>query len=170
MTTETEIQAWKAQIDLMRPHWGPGPWDDEPDREEWRTEAGLPALIQRGPIGALCGYVAVPPGHPWHGLERTDVPDEAHDASWGGVNYAARCAGSICHVPEPGEPDDVWWLGFDAGHYNDITPIAVAGAMSGGMSGGLAEAIRESGGSYKSIGFMRERCEDLARVAAEARQ
>lgn len=29
---------------------------------------------------------------------------------------------SICHRPDPGEPDDVWWFGFDCGHAFDASP------------------------------------------------
>lgn len=50
--------------------WGPGPWQDEPDKIQYVDEAtGLPCLIVRNgkEIGALCGYVGVLPGHPLHG-------------------------------------------------------------------------------------------------------
>src|SRR4051812_13771303 len=50
--------------------WGDGPWQSEPDKRQWHDEAtGLACLIVRGPMGALCGYVGLPPGHPWHGKE-----------------------------------------------------------------------------------------------------
>lgn len=44
--------------------WGEGPWTSEPDRLEFETACGLTGLVLRGPLGALCGYVGVPPGHP----------------------------------------------------------------------------------------------------------
>lgn len=28
----------------------------------------------------------------------------------------------ICHLPEPGEPDNVWWFGFDCAHSGDLAP------------------------------------------------
>jgi hypothetical protein len=31
-------------------------------------------------------------------------------------------ARAICHVPEPGRPDDVWWFGFDCAHAWDFSP------------------------------------------------
>jgi hypothetical protein len=101
--------------------WGDGPWHDEPDRLEWE-HAGLPCLAVRGPefSGHWCGYVAVPPGHPLHGKPFSDeaVCVEVH----GGLTYANRCKGHICHVPKPGAPDDVWWFGFDCGHASDLSP------------------------------------------------
>jgi len=97
--------------------WGEGPWQTEPDRLEWE-HAGLPCLARRIHHGNWCGYAAVPPGHPLHGKHYDDVELDAH----GGLTYASRCSGEICHVPKPGEPDDVWWFGFDCAHAGDIMP------------------------------------------------
>jgi hypothetical protein len=111
MTEIPEIRAFDKST------WGDGPWQTEPDRVEWR-HAGLPCLALRGPHGNWCGYAAVPPGHPLHG-KTYDAPDvEVH----GGLTYADACAGAICHVAPPGEPDDVWWFGFDCGHCFDVMP------------------------------------------------
>ncbi len=102
---------------MDRSDWGPGPWDDEPDRLEWK-EAGFPCMAIRNHMGVWCGYVGVPPGHPYYGKNYHDVEANVH----GGLTYSAPCQGHICHVPEPGEPDDVWWLGFDCGHSDDFVP------------------------------------------------
>ena len=109
------------------------PWLTEPSREEFK-HAGFPCIIQRGPAGAWCGYVAVTPEHVMHGKgyssEYDDEgnyvgpgPVEALDVH-GGITYANHCAedAGICHKAEPGEPDNVWWLGFDCAHGGDITP------------------------------------------------
>jgi len=112
---------------LPKSEWGDGPWQTEPDRVEWR-HAGLPCLIRRSPgvTGVWCGYVAVPPGHPAHGAGYDDVAVDVH----GGLTYAGDCDGDegvgICHVPRPGEPADVYWLGFDCGHAFDICPALEA--------------------------------------------
>ena len=100
-----------------RAGWPAGPWDDEPDRVEFK-HAGFPCLLKRNRCGAWCGYAAVAPGHPFHGAHYDHVPVEVH----GGLTYSARCLGAICHVPKPGEADDVWWFGFDCGHLGDIVP------------------------------------------------
>lgn len=102
-------------------NFGPGPWDGEPDRVEFES-AGLPCLLLRGPSGIWCGYVAVPPGHRCHGWE-LDADVLADIRVHGGLTYAAACDGSrICHIPKPGDPADVWWLGFDCGHAGDYIP------------------------------------------------
>lgn len=132
--------------------WPPGPWHDEPDRAEWRTE-GFPCLIVRGPMGALCGYVAIPQGHPWHGRSYSSIDADVH----GGLTYAAPCdeGGKICHVPQPGEPADVVWYGFDCNHYGDEAPAALA--SFGGM-----------GGTYREFAYVRGEVERLARQARAA--
>jgi hypothetical protein len=145
-----------------RTGWARGPWDDEPDRVEWRSAAGYPALIVRGPMGSLCGYVGLPPGHPMHGKNRSDTNVEELDAH-GGITYAAACAGDICHVPGPGESDDVWWLGFDCAHAGDYSP---------GLGARLAERCGEQaayfwpGGfgaeTYRTVEFVRIWVERLA--------
>lgn len=127
---------------------GDGPWNDEPDKAQWIDEAtGLDCLIVRGPSGALCGYVGVPPEHPWHGLDygqHFDVPcaDRESDSYCyghghrpdelvkvhGGLTFASSCAENapegygICHVLAPGRPADVWWFGFDCAHAWDVSP------------------------------------------------
>src|SRR5581483_7299765 len=98
--------------------WPRGEWDDEPDKKQWQDkETGLPCLIVRGGGGALCGYVGVSEGHPFFGKDYGDIDDnlDCH----GGITFADFCAHTndesrhICHKPDPGEPDRVWWLGFD---------------------------------------------------------
>lgn len=107
--------------------WGEGPWQSEPDKIQWKDEAtGFPCLaVRRQRLGYWCGYVGVPPGHRFHGAGY-GVPDvDVH----GGLTFANSCSHgpedtSICHIPEPGEPDDVWWLGFDCHHTFDLAPGA----------------------------------------------
>ena len=141
-----------------RATWPKGPWTNEPDRVEWKTKAGLPALIVRNPVmGNLCGYVAVPPGHPWHGRH---YGDGIEVAVHGGLTYGDECADHICHVPEPGEPDDVWWLGFDCGHAGDAMPgLSLYPAL---------RATKDAGYTYKDIDYVRDECERLAEQASRA--
>ncbi len=108
--------------------WGDGPWQSEPDRLEFRVPElpTLACLMVRGPMGSWCGYVGVPPGHPAHGKDDGELDLKVH----GGLTYAAPCMvesargpeALVCHVPQPGESDDVWWLGFDCGHAWDVSP------------------------------------------------
>ena len=103
--------SYMVSVDFAVPKsdWPPGPWHDEPDRLDFE-HAGLSCLALRNRFGAWCGYVAVPPGHPFHGTGYNDVPAEVH----GGLTYASTCDEPICHELKPGQPDGVWWLGLIA--------------------------------------------------------
>lgn len=92
-----------------------GPWHAEPDRLEFR-HLGFACLALRGPQLAWCGYIAIPPGHPW----RTGAAEPPADGPE--ITYASPCKGDICHVPLPGESDDVLWFGFDCAHCEDFAP------------------------------------------------
>jgi hypothetical protein len=148
--------------------WGEGPWMSEPDRVEFR-HAGLPCLLRRSPRGgAWCGYVAVPPGHPLHGTTHDGIDVEVH----GGLTYSGRCEGDVCHVPAPGEPDDVWWIGFDCGHAFDVSPAREARLRA--IDPHLADpwppwpepvpaALREV---YRDLAYVRGETESLAEQLA----
>jgi len=138
--------------------WPRGPWDSEPDKVQWTDPAtGLPCLAVRNPrSGNWCGYVGVSSGHPaYHqGYDAVDV--EVH----GGLTFAGSCQENspeprICHTPEPGEPDDVWWLGFDCAHVFDLSPAYKA----------LLAPI--TGDVYRSLGYVRWECTSLAQQLSE---
>lgn len=109
---------------LPKRAWGPGPWQDEPDKAQWIDPAtGLDCLIVRNHMGSLCGYVGVPPGHIFHGADYEIPGVEIH----GGLTFAGAChpdhdERSICHIPAPGRPDNVHWFGFDCAHSFDLMP------------------------------------------------
>lgn len=150
-----------------RDGWGPGPWDDEPDHLEWR-HAGFPCLIHRGPVGALCGYVGVPEDHPWY-YEHYDTVQQTITPTLsmhGGLTYSRVCQGGICHVPLPGEPEEVYWLGFDCSHSEDVTP---------GLESNFTPEYREKrrklyGNSvrYRDIAYVQAETNRLAEQAKEA--
>ena len=104
--------------------WGPGAWQDEPDKIQWLDpDTALPCLIVRGPVGALCGYVGVTRAHPLYGRHYRNVDLDVH----GGLTFSNGCdheneSTGICHVPSAGEPDNVWWFGFDCAHAFDALP------------------------------------------------
>lgn len=137
-----------------------GPWKDEPDRKEWR-HAGLPCLILRNALGALCGYAAVPPGHPLYGKAGDDL--DVH----GGVTFTGHCEGKICHEAKPGEPDEVYWFGFDCAHFMDLVP----GLLPEVLFKRIPEAIRmtrpvPSIDVYRSMAYVTSEVERLAEQLA----
>lgn len=121
--------------------WGDGPWQRESDKMQWIDEAtGLDCLIVRVPwTGHLCGYVGVPETHPAFGLDYDKANELAsiNEDNYrlfnvhGGLTFAGACQegaeeDGICHVPQPGRPDRVWWFGFDMAHLDDLMPASEA--------------------------------------------
>jgi len=128
--------------------WGPGPWQVEPDRVEWRYR-GLPCLIVRSPVtGALCGYAACSPRHPLHGADFYTTDLDVH----GGLSFGGLCSGRICHKPRPGEPKHAYWLGFDCAHAFDYMPAFGVFSCSS-----LSRV-----GTYRDLAFVRAEVERLA--------
>lgn len=83
---------------------------------DWITEAGLRAVcyvvMREGRKKHRCGYVGVPVGHKFHGLDYSDsrLPDlECH----GGLTYANKWGDEY-----PADPE-LWWFGFDCAHLGD---------------------------------------------------
>ncbi len=91
---------------------------DASNTRELFHHLGLPCLIRTNQWGAWCGYVAVPPEHPWYGKSWGDIDADVH----GGGTYAETCNDIVCHVAVTGEPDNVWWIGFDCAHAGDLVP------------------------------------------------
>lgn len=157
--------------------WGDGPWQAEPDRVEWRHR-GVPCLARRADRqGNWCGYAAVPPGHPWHGQDygagNYETLGPAHDAAHGGLTFASACMEDdrpqrerVCHVPQPGEPDDVWWLGFDCAHAYDLRPGGAAFERSVGLDP-IPYLVDHQ--HYRDLRYVRARVEAVADAILEAR-
>lgn len=111
-----------------------GPWQDEPDKVVWvDPTTGLDAMIVRNWHGVWCGYVGVPEGHRLFEKDYNDLFDWETEIGdevdvHGGLTFASRCqpgategSRAVCHTARPGSPE-VWWFGFDCGHYNDVSP------------------------------------------------
>jgi len=156
---------WQRGRQLLfrtKSEWGPGPWQDEPDRIEWRHASGLPCLIVRNHMGSLCGYVGVPPEHPFY-RQHYDSPVTENIHAHGGLTYSDLCQGLICHKPEPGEERDIWWFGFDCGHYQDVSPGL--NATLAAIGSGLRFAAGET---YRPIDYVRAEVDELAEQVAAA--
>lgn len=159
--SETTIKerTWKY---IDKTTWGEGPWQHEPDKVQWvDEETGFDCLVVRaGDMGHLCGYVGVAKGHPFFQVDENSInpwPD-VH----GGLMYARFCVEGrgehgICHVPFPGRPAHVWWLGFDCAHLGDTSP----GIKSRRYDG-------DAGDAYRTVHYVRNQCRELARQFKEA--
>jgi hypothetical protein len=79
----------------------------------------------------------------------------------GGLTYADRCQGDICHVPAPGEPDDVWWFGFDCAHCWDVSPGTDALMKKLGSEEPNVRRLDDRT-MYRDLAYVRAECESLA--------
>lgn len=155
--TQLHLRTWRNDTHPS----GDGPWASEPDKVSWTDgTTGRPCLIHRARMGALCGYVAVDPGHPAYGkhYDHSLLDDiRVH----GGLTFADRCSEhateeyGICHVPQPGQPHDVWWFGFDCAHAWDLIPDMAERYRAIGID-------RDSEDVYRDVAYVTEQCELLA--------
>jgi len=128
--------------------WPVGEWTKEPDAVVFQHR-GLWCAIARHPEhGSLMGYVRVPKGHPWYGVQdgqlyAAGVCPDVH----GGLSYA--------DFGEDGDTDG-WFLGFDCNHYRDFAPNPKY------QYGSLSDGV------YRNVGYVYEECLSLARQASKA--
>lgn len=148
------MQTW-TNDKIDRTGWAPGPWDTEPDKAQWKdAETGLDCLMVRNWSGALCGYVGLAPGHALHGKSYNDVNVGVH----GGLTFSDECVEAdepccgICHVVAPGEPDKLWWFGFDCAHSCDKTPHDTVEGQ-----------FQRHSGIYRDFAYVQRQCALLAR-------
>jgi hypothetical protein len=165
--------------------WERGPWDDEPDKAVWVDQAtGLDCMIVRNHSGSLCGYVGVPKGHRAYGRGYEDLNVVVH----GGLTYAGPCQEplapefesrahlrdhGICHIPPPGRPEDIWWFGFDTGHFRDYQPAMAFRLKEIAESHPEYDELRRSsliavfdGEEYKTLSYVMAETTQLAEQIA----
>lgn len=148
-------------IDQTAQGWPTGPWGGEPDKVQWPdTSTSLPCLAVRNPIlGYWCGYVGMPPGHPLHGTyhDADNLDVNVH----GGLIFSGESdprrdeTRDICHIPATGEPDDIWWFGFNCAHDFDTCP------------GSPSSRWILGDGFYRTLHYVQQQC---ARLAAQLDQ
>jgi len=151
------VHAWNApNFDCSIPS---GPWHDEPTKIQWvDATTGLPCLIVRNRLGALCGYAGVDPTHPLHKRDYDSLYPDIDVNVHGGLTFSDSCAHSkdesqgICHIPEPGSSDDIWWFGFDCAHCGDLVP------------GMLRHFKSESEEDYRDVAYV---ADEVTRLAAQ---
>lgn len=64
---------------------------------------------------------------------------------------------TICHIGAPGEPDHIWWFGFDCAHSGDLTP----------KYAGLTRSYRNDDDVYRTLEYVTEQVTALAAQLAK---
>lgn len=128
--------------------WGEGEWQYEPDRIEWERY-GLPCLmIRHSFFGCWRGYVAVLPSHQCYQKSCHEVDIEGqYEICFSDFCQDYDSDEAVCHQPKPGEPDNVWWFGFDCCHAWDVAP-----AMN----------FKNPFGTYRNVDYVKTEVENLA--------
>ena len=154
-------------------------WQHEPDEHRWTDgETGYRcAILRHEKFGTLCGYVAVPPEHPWYGLPHNALvrlPREIYDqpraieeinpfglfvaASSGRdpddqleISTALAVHGGITFSGPIDELGGAYWFGFDCAHAGDVLP----------------RFQQPLPGEYRTIAYVMSQCAKLARQLRE---
>lgn len=149
-----QAQSWRF---IDKAAWGRGEWDEEPDKAQWEDAAtGLPCMVRRNEwTGTWCGYVGVTSGHPYHREPYQRLNQQIHLQVHGGLTYSAECTGTpelgVCHLPDQGEDDNVWWIGFDCAHSADFSP-----------GNEFMRQFAFPGSKYRNLTYVIEQCRKLA--------
>jgi len=158
LASEVSAPVKEVQVERLRnefedrDQWASGPWDNEPDKLDFVCN-GFPCMIIRNPLGVLCGYVGIPPGHPWYEKHYNDLTVSAH----GGLTFSDWSTMKPAEL-DASEAVRQWWIGFDCGHAFDIVPAMTKfDVLFGSLFGG--ERV------YRDIAFVKAGC---ASIAAEA--
>lgn len=111
----------------------------------WKTSAGLEAVVLITiVVGHRCGYVRVPKGHKYEGLDYDDLYEKVGDriSVHGGLTYSAESK-DFYSMPSK---DNGTWFGFDCGHWGDASDWEAIKA--------LCETPEERVKVKKRMGFM----------------
>lgn len=99
-------------------------------------------------MGFRCGYVRIPAGHPWHGVDYDNI--EPYPEVHGGLTFAEP--DTDCGK---GGEDNAWWLGFDCAHAGDAPDPDLPGA----------QAAYHLFGTVKTTSYVAAECRKLAEQA-----
>lgn len=106
-------------FEIPKNQWPDGPWHQEPDYEEFEYK-GILCVLNRGPLGAWNGYIAIPKNNKWASRDKSY---ESGDLDvHGGVTYASDHPPYLHENYKKNKELDLFWIGFDCAHYMDKWP------------------------------------------------
>lgn len=114
--------------------------------KDWKTEAGLRAVVVATDMGHRCGYVAVTRGHATFGKDYYEVTVDVH----GGLTYSEIDN----YYPVKTEASEVWWFGFDCAHHGDLPDPSLRSYVY---------RSAETEGVVRTLDYCVQECESLAK-------
>lgn len=165
--------------ELKEKHWGPGEWVNEPDsfcfeHEGFRCQ-GVRTAVWEGwegnhlSGGNWCGYVSIPPCHPWH------------EKTWNEIGNLVDCHWGVTYW-EPIKQEDGstnLLVGFDCAHSGDLIPSfemfkqerkdARWALDMEKLKKDFPECERLFKVTYRNIEYVKDQCREIAEQAKEAR-
>ena len=111
---------------------------------------GLRCVVIMRRRGHRCGYVGIPKGHKFHGIDYFNESIEHFDVH-GGITYSEDGDGVY---PVENE-DNLWWFGYDCDHLGDALDTSV-------MSEEERKRYIPGDGVVRSLDYCVEECKKLA--------
>ena len=96
--------------------------------------------IHRNDVNALCGYITLTKDNSLYGVEYDDINIQAH----GGLTYQGY------------DKNENYVIGFDCGHYGDLTPYFLLNE----------DSIFGLRGIYRDMQYVKSECESMAEQAS----
>jgi hypothetical protein len=111
---------------------------------ETSSYSGFLYNIKHNGNGYRCGYIRIPPSHPWHNKDYNDIPADVH----GGLTYT--------NVDAEGN----YWIGFDCAHLYDLQDKSLPYKYP--------YTREEPMGTIKTLEYVRQQCHNLCEQATKA--
>lgn len=123
--------------------------------------------ITHNSMGYRCGYVRVPKGHPWHGVQ-FDVGETregfAEPEAHGGITFSKP--DMAC---DKGGADDAWWIGFDCARYCDLPDPSLPSDEAGkAIQKFYADTPVRPGSAVRTQEYVEAECRSLCEQANAA--
>jgi hypothetical protein len=128
---------------------------------------GILCVAQRNDMGSWSAYVAVMPGHVWHGRSHNYGDDDEENAlppvpavdAHGGLSWSGPGDFYRCFRADRARFEGAWFIGFDFGHSWDIQPRMLKYDDELQYSSDMRKMS-----SYKTLEYVKKEC---ARVAEQ---
>jgi hypothetical protein len=122
----------------------------EPEKIEVKAEhLGFKFIVIDSGMGFRCGYVEVPPDHPWYRKHYDEIKAQCH----GGLTFSEMGRECLGRLPEG------WWIGFDCGHFDDGTDWTLSNGF---------HLLFPLTGTVRTREFVEAECRSLCEQAQEA--